>query len=145
MARFTLNTLEKIIAERAEVRDGSSYTATLISCGIEKCAQKLGEEAVEAAIAAAIRDRTELTKEAADVIYHLLVVLKAGNIPLKDVMAELDRRTSQSGIAEKAARPETGRAAGSKPAGSKSKTSRKPARPAPARKSPVAGRKFTTR
>lgn len=105
MARFTLNTLEKIIAERASVSDGSSYTATLISCGVEKCAQKMGEEAVETAIAAAIRDRTELTKEAADLLYHLLVVLNASQIPLKEVMGELDRRTSQSGIAEKASRP----------------------------------------
>lgn len=110
MARFTLNTLENIIAERAAVTDGSSYTATLISCGIEKCAQKMGEEAVEAAIAAAVRDRVELTKEAADLLYHLLVVLKASNIPLKSVMAELDRRTSQSGIEEKAARPVSGKA-----------------------------------
>ncbi len=105
MARFTLGSLEKIIAERAEVTDGSSYTATLISCGIEKCAQKMGEEAVETVIAASIRDRSELTKEAADLLYHLLVVLKASNIPLKDVMGELDRRTSQSGITEKASRP----------------------------------------
>ena len=65
----------------------------------------MGEEAVEAAIAAAVRDQRELTKEAADLIYHLLVVLKASNIPLKDVMAELDKRTNQSGIAEKASRP----------------------------------------
>jgi phosphoribosyl-ATP pyrophosphohydrolase len=108
MAGFTLNTLEKIVAERAAVTDGSSYTATLISCGIEKCAQKMGEEAVEAAIAAAIRDRGELTKEAADLLYHLLVVLNASKIPLRDVMRELDRRTVQSGIAEKASRnPET--------------------------------------
>lgn len=114
MTRFTLNTLEKVIAERASVTDGSSYTATLISCGIEKCAQKMGEEAVEAAIAAAIRDRKELTKEAADLLYHLLVVLNASDISLKEVMTELDRRTNQSGIAEKASRP-------------------KPARPAPAK------------
>ena len=105
MARFTLNTLEKTIAERAAVSDGSSYTATLISCGIEKCAQKLGEEAVEAAIAAAVRDRTQLTKEAADVMYHLLVVLHAAGIPLKDVVGELERRTAMSGLAEKASRP----------------------------------------
>lgn len=117
MARFTLNTLEKIIAERAEVSDGSSYTATLISCGIEKCAQKMGEEAVETAIAAAIRDRTELTKEAADLLYHLLVVLNASNIPLKEVMAELDRRTSQSGIVEKATRPQPARPAPKKKKG----------------------------
>ena len=105
MARFTLNTLENISADRTAVTDGSSYTTTLISCGVEKCAQKMGEEAVEAAIAAAIRDRKELTKETADLLYHLLVVLKASNIPLKEVMAELDRRTSQTGIEEKAARP----------------------------------------
>lgn len=111
MARFTLNTLEKIIDERATVTDGSSYTATLISCGIEKCAQKMGEEAVEAAIAAAIRDRHELTKEAADLLYHLLVVLNASKIPLKEVMRELDRRTSQTGIAEKASRPQPARKA----------------------------------
>lgn len=105
MARFTLNTLEKTIAERAAVSDGSSYTATLISCGIEKCAQKLGEEAVEAAIAAAVRDRSQLTKEAADVMYHLLVVLHAAGIPLKEVIGELERRTGMSGLAEKASRP----------------------------------------
>ena len=105
MARFTLNTLEKTIAERAAVSDGSSYTATLISCGVEKCAQKLGEEAVEAAIAAAVRDRMQLTKEAADVMYHLLVVLHAAGIPLKDVIRELERRTAMSGLAEKASRP----------------------------------------
>ena len=105
MARFTLNTLEKTIAERAAVSDGSSYTATLISCGVEKCAQKLGEEAVEAAIAAAVRDRSQLTKEAADVLYHLLVVLHAAGIPLKEVTGELERRTGMSGLAEKASRP----------------------------------------
>lgn len=104
MARFTLNTLEKTIAERAAVSDGSSYTATLISCGVEKCAQKLGEEAVEAAIAAAVRDRSQLTKEAADVLYHLLVVLHAAGIPLKEVTGELERRTAMSGLAEKASR-----------------------------------------
>lgn len=116
MTRFTLNTLEKIIAERAQVGDGTSYTATLISCGVEKCAQKMGEEAVETAIAAAIRDRHELTKEAADLLYHLLVVLNVSGIPLKEVMKELDRRTSQSGIAEKAARPRAARIAPAKKA-----------------------------
>ena len=123
MTRFTLNTLEKVIAERASVTDGSSYTATLISCGIEKCAQKMGEEAVEAAIAAAIRDKKELTKEAADLLYHLLVVLNASNISLKEVMTELDRRTNQSGIAEKASRPKPARIAPAKSV--KKKTSKK--------------------
>ena len=105
MARFSLTSLEKIIDERGSVTDGSSYTATLISCGVEKCAQKLGEEAVEAVIAATVRDRGELVKESADVLYHLLVVLKASGIPLKEVFAELDRRTGQSGLEEKASRP----------------------------------------
>lgn len=130
MARFTMNNLERIIAERAEVTDGSSYTATLISCGVEKCAQKMGEEAVEAAIAASVRNTADLTKEAADLLYHLMVVLKVSNIPLREVMAELERRTSQSGIEEKAAR-----AAGKKPPKAAStivkNSSSKPARPAP--------------
>jgi len=130
LARFTLNSLEKIISDRATVGDGSSYTATLISCGVEKCAQKMGEEAVEAAIAAAIRDRGELTKEAADLLYHLLVVLNVSGIPLKDVMAELDRRTSQSGIAEKASRPPVLIALNK---AGKSSGKKAPARKAPAR------------
>ena len=132
MARFTLNNLEKIIAERAEITDGSSYTATLISCGIEKCAQKMGEEAVEAAIAAAVRNTGELTKEAADLLYHLMVVLKASDIPLKNVMAELDRRTGQSGLEEKAARPNVkSNATAVKSVKAKKARSAGPARPAP--------------
>jgi len=125
MPRFTLNSLEKIIAERAAVGDGSSYTATLISCGVEKCAQKLGEEAVEAVIAATVRDRTELVKESADVFYHLLVLLKASGVPLKDVLAELERRTGQSGLEEKASRPTTVAAKGAK-AGAKGVVLTKP-------------------
>ncbi|MEZ5872980.1 MAG: phosphoribosyl-ATP diphosphatase [Nitratireductor sp.] len=101
---FTLDDLDETISRRASVDDGSSYTASLISRGIAKCAQKLGEEAVEAAIAAVSNDRAELTKEAADVLYHLLVLLHASKVPLGDVMAELDRRTAQSGLAEKAGR-----------------------------------------
>lgn len=104
MAGFNLEKLESLVAERAAVTDGTSYTATLISCGVEKCAQKMGEEAVEAAIAAAVRDSDELTKEAADLLYHLLVVLKVSGIDLKDVMAELERRTARSGHEEKASR-----------------------------------------
>lgn len=129
MARFTLNMLEKIIAERAMVNDGSSYTASLIACGVEKCAQKMGEEAVEAAIAASVRNTGELTKEAADLLYHLLVVLNVSDIPLKEVMAELDKRTAQTGLQEKESRPIASVA--SKPRKSKSS---KPARPAPKRK-----------
>lgn len=125
MARFTLNMLEKIVAERADVKDGSSYTASLIACGVEKCAQKMGEEAVEAAIAASVKNTNELTKEAADLLYHLMVVLKVSDIPLKDVMAELDKRTNQTGLEEKASRP------ASTVKNSKSKT---PARKAPGSK-----------
>jgi len=73
--------------------------------GVAKCAQKLGEEAVEAAIAAVRDDRKELTGEAADVLYHLLVVLKVAGVPLSEVFAELERRTGQTGLEEKAARP----------------------------------------
>ena len=72
--------------------------------GVAKCAQKLGEEAVEAAIAAVQGDKAELTGEAADVLYHLLVVLKACDVPLSDVMAELESRTAQTGLEEKAQR-----------------------------------------
>ena len=77
----------------------------MIARGIEVSAKKLGEEAVEAVIAAVMKDREHLVAESADVLYHLLVVLKAANIPLEDVMAELKRRTAQTGLAEKAARP----------------------------------------
>lgn len=105
---FTLEQLDAIVAERGSVTDGSSYTASLLSRGVGKCAQKLGEEAVEAAIAAVKEDRAELAKEAADVLYHLLVLLRAANLPLSDVMAELQARTGQSGLAEKASRKKAG-------------------------------------
>src|SRR5919112_22109 len=96
MTTFNLDDLARIIAERAAAPETESYTA--------KPAKKLGEEAVEAAIAAVQGDRQNLTAEAADVLYHLLVVLQGADIPLSDVMAELERRTAQSGLAEKAAR-----------------------------------------
>lgn len=101
---FTLEDLNVRVAARAGVTDGSSYTAQLIGKGIEKCAQKLGEEAVETVIAATTRDRAGTISESADTLYHLLVLLRAADIPLDDVMAELESRTSQSGIAEKAGR-----------------------------------------
>jgi len=104
MAKFSLRDLEKIVSKRADVDDGSSYTAMLIKTGIAKCAQKMGEEAVETVIAAVNRDRTELIKESADLLYHLLVVLKKSDIPLSEIMAELEQRTSQSGLAEKTSR-----------------------------------------
>ena len=105
MADFSLTDLEHIVAERAKASPDESYTAKLIARGIEVSAKKLGEEAVEAVIAAVMNNREHLIAESADVLYHLLVVLKAANIPLGDVMAELNRRTAQTGLAEKAARP----------------------------------------
>ncbi|GGB40503.1 phosphoribosyl-ATP pyrophosphatase [Roseibium aquae] len=105
MTQFTLADLDAIIAARAESNDEKSYTRKLMGKGVAKCAQKLGEEAVEAAIAAVQGDREELTGEAADVLYHLLVVLKTAGVSLADVMAELERRTGQTGLEEKAARP----------------------------------------
>jgi phosphoribosyl-ATP pyrophosphohydrolase len=104
MSPFTLSDLEAIVAERAGAPATESYTARLIADGPARPAQKLGEEAVEAAIAAATGNRAGLTAEAADVLYHLMVVLRAAGIPLADVMAELQRRTGQSGLAEKAGR-----------------------------------------
>lgn len=104
---MTLEDLETRIAMRAAAAPDESYTASLIARGMNKAAQKLGEEAVETVIAAIANDRAELVKESADLLYHLLVVLRAADIPLAEVMAELDRRTAQSGLAEKAARKDT--------------------------------------
>lgn len=101
---MTLEELEARVAIRAAASPEESYTAKLIARGINKAAQKLGEEATEAVIAAVTHDRAELVKESADVLYHLLVVLKTEGVPLSDVMAELDKRTAQSGLAEKASR-----------------------------------------
>ena len=103
---MTLDDLEARIALRAAASPDESYTAKLIGGGMNKCAQKLGEEATEAVIAAVTGDRAELVKESADVLFHLLVVLRAADLPLAEVMAELDSRTAQSGLAEKASRPE---------------------------------------
>ncbi|MFH6784370.1 MULTISPECIES: phosphoribosyl-ATP diphosphatase [Methylobacterium] len=104
MTTFTLADLDRIVRERAAASPEESYTAKLVAGGPARPAKKLGEEAVEAAIAAVQGDRDGLTAEAADVLYHLLVVLRAAEVPLDAVMAELERRTAQSGIAEKAAR-----------------------------------------
>ena len=101
---FTLDDLDARLAVRAAASPDDSYTARLLARGVQKCAQKLGEEAVEAAIAAVTADREGLTGEAADVLYHLLVLLKAADVPLSDVYAELESRTAQSGLAEKASR-----------------------------------------
>jgi phosphoribosyl-ATP pyrophosphohydrolase len=105
MSGFAITDLEAIIAERARAADpDSSYTAKLLARGVAQTAKKFGEEAVEAALAAVGGDRQALTAEAADVLYHLLVMLRAGGVELAAVMAELEKRTGQSGLAEKAAR-----------------------------------------
>jgi phosphoribosyl-ATP pyrophosphohydrolase len=101
---FTLEALDARVAARAGASPEESYTAKLLSRGTEKCAQKLGEEAVEAAIAAVAGHRDELAKEAGDVLFHLLVLLKSAGVGLGEVMVELESRTAQSGLAEKAAR-----------------------------------------
>jgi len=99
-----LTRLAATIQARKGADPDTSWTAKLLAKGPEKCAEKFGEEAVEAIIEAVKGDREKLTSEAADVLYHLLVMLAARNVTLDDVLAELDRREGTSGIAEKAAR-----------------------------------------
>ena len=99
-----LDRLAATIAARKEADPESSWTANLLAKGPEKCAEKFGEEAVEAIIEAVKGDRDRLTAEAADVLYHLLVMLAARGVTLADVLAELERREGMSGLAEKAAR-----------------------------------------
>jgi phosphoribosyl-ATP pyrophosphohydrolase len=101
---MTLDDLEMTIATRKSADPESSWTAKLLTQGPEKCAEKFGEEAVEAIIAAVKGDRENLRNEAADVLYHLMVMLASRDVALSDVMAELERRQGQSGLAEKAAR-----------------------------------------
>lgn len=100
----TLSRLEATIAERRNADPDSSYVAKLNARGVPKIAQKVGEEAVEAVIAAMADDRPGLVGEAADLLFHLIVLLNAKGVPLADVLAELDRREGVSGIAEKASR-----------------------------------------
>ena len=104
MTKFTLASLEKRIATRSKAAAEQSYTRALLDRGVEACAKKLGEEAFETALAAVSEDRGRVASEAADLLYHLLVVLKARGIALAEVEAELARRTAQSGHAEKASR-----------------------------------------
>jgi phosphoribosyl-ATP pyrophosphohydrolase len=104
MTEFTLQHLAALITERAKASPDASWTAKLMASGPERIAKKFGEEAVEAVIAAVQGDKAALTAEAADVLYHLLVLLEAQGVALADVMSELERRTGQSGLAEKAAR-----------------------------------------
>ncbi|MFM5932166.1 MAG: phosphoribosyl-ATP diphosphatase [Novosphingobium sp.] len=100
----TLARLEATIAARRSADPSTSYVAKLHARGLPKIAQKLGEEGVETVIAALGGDRAELVGEAADLLFHLLVLLGERDVPLSDVLAELDRREGVSGIAEKASR-----------------------------------------
>jgi phosphoribosyl-ATP pyrophosphohydrolase len=101
----TLSRLEATIAARRAADPDSSYVAKLNAKGLPKIAQKLGEEATETIIAALAEGREELVGEAADLLFHLMVLLGAKGVPLADVLTELDRREGTSGIAEKASRP----------------------------------------
>ena len=104
MNKFTLSELEKRVQERANASAADSYTRTLLDKGVEHCAKKLGEEATETVIAAVQEDKARLIAEAGDLLYHLLVVLQACGVTLAEVEAGLERRTAQSGHAEKASR-----------------------------------------
>ena len=101
---MTLNDLFNTIEARKSADPSSSWTAQLLAKGPEKCAEKFGEEAIEAIIEAVKGDKAALTSEAADVIYHLMVMLAARDVHLDDVVAELARRQTQSGLVEKANR-----------------------------------------
>jgi phosphoribosyl-ATP pyrophosphohydrolase len=104
MSSFNLHDLEKRVQDRARASAEISYTRKLIDRGVNHCAKKFGEEAIEAAIAAVAEDRNRMIAETADVLYHLLVVLHARGISLAEVEAALAERTRQSGLDEKAAR-----------------------------------------
>ena len=104
----TLSRLQRIIADRREASPESSYVASLNAKGVPKIAQKLGEEATETVIAALSGGREDLTGEAADLLFHLLVLLAAKDVTLEEVLAELDRREGVSGLDEKAARQPQG-------------------------------------
>ena len=102
---MSLHHLAETIAARVGADPETSWTAKLLAKGPEKCAEKFGEEAVEAIIEAVKGDPARLTSEAADVLYHLLVMCAARGVTLAQIEAELARREGQSGLAEKAARP----------------------------------------
>ena len=104
MSQFSLSDLEKRVAERAQAGADTSYTRALIDKGIGHAAKKLGEEAFETAMAAVQEDKARVISEAADLLYHLLVVMKMRGVTLAEVEAELDKRTAQSGHDEKASR-----------------------------------------
>ena len=107
MTDHKLNVLAELadtVAARRHASPDVSYTAKLLSQGIEKCAKKVGEEAVETAMAAVKGDRAHLRTEAADLFYHLIVLLEVSGTPLSEVMGELAKRVGTSGLAEKSGR-----------------------------------------
>jgi phosphoribosyl-ATP pyrophosphohydrolase len=104
MSKFTLADLEKRVHERARATAEESYTRALIDKGVAHCAKKLGEEAIETGLAAVQEDKGRLVAEAADLLYHLLVVLEVRGVTLAQVEAELEKRTAQTGHEEKASR-----------------------------------------
>ena len=105
MAAFTLHDLAARVKERASASAEVSYTRKLLDKGVAHCAKKLGEEAVETALAAVTEDRDRLIAEAADLLYHLIVVLEARGVAIDEVEAALATRVTRSGLEEKAARP----------------------------------------
>ena len=104
MSKFSLQDLAAIIAQRASASPDSSYTKSLLDQGTARAAKKMGEEAIEAVIAAIEGEREALVSESADLVYHLLVVLQARGIAVDEVLTELERRTARSGHEEKASR-----------------------------------------
>lgn len=104
MTKDVLKNLVMTIAERRHAGVDSSYTRSLLDGGAERCAKKFAEEAAETVIAAVSQDDAALTAEAADTLYHLLVLLEVRGLSLDAVLAELERRTVQSGLEEKASR-----------------------------------------
>ena len=104
MTEDTLQQLAALVRSRRHDSAAQSYTRELLDAGPERCARKLGEEAVETIIAALGPDKAALTREAADLVYHLLVLLESRDLTLSDVLIELEQRMGTSGLAEKAAR-----------------------------------------
>jgi phosphoribosyl-ATP pyrophosphohydrolase len=104
MDDFTIYDLERRVEERAAASPDVSYTRKLLDRGVAQCAKKLGEEAVELALASVVETRERLIEETADLIYHLLVVLKARDIKLSEVETVLGARASQTGLQEKSSR-----------------------------------------
>jgi phosphoribosyl-ATP pyrophosphohydrolase len=104
MEPFTIHDLEKRVEKRAKAEPGTSYTRTLVDKGVAHCARKLGEEAVEVTIAAVSEDRERVVAETADLLYHLLVLLRVRGVSFAEVEAVLGERTRQTGLEEKAAR-----------------------------------------